>query len=428
MIPLPKYVWVVPKPNGRVFYFWKKYRGTATAWPTIPLPAAPSSTEFMRRCEQCLLLEAEKSAAGWKLRFLDPAGRRHDLPDPKDKGFWAAVDKAEDVGRKLAAAQGKTFLALVTDYKNSNAYKEEISPKTRDDYDRYLNMILEAWADDPVTKLDAVSAQQAIDALQKTPSAANNFRAVLSRVIAWGIPRGYSPSNAVEKTEKFETDGTYEPWADWQFELFFEFARPGLHLAAFSGLFTGQRSADVIKMVRPAARATEMPIFAQKTGKYVPIQIHSEYRAIIDSAKPSKVMPIREEDMPLHLREDGEPWTLAGFRTAWQRDFTFTVDDAGDGTSEVFAQRKAAAMKKLRDARTVVHGLRKNAVVMLLECGCTERMVEEIVGMSAQMVAHYSKRVNSRRMAVKAMKKLESSWDEMRKTVLGNVPKVGSGG
>jgi len=36
--------------------------------------------------------------------------------------------------------------------------------------------------------------------------------------------------------------------------------------------------------------------------------------------------------------------------------------------------------------------------------------------------------VNSRRMAVKAMKKLESSWDEMRKTVLGNVPKVGSGG
>ena len=85
-------------------------------------------------------------------------------------------------------------------------------------------------------------------------------------------------------------------------------------------------------------------------------------------------------------------------------------------------------MKKLRDARTVVHGLRKNAVVMLLECGCTERMVEEIVGMSAQMVAHYSKRVNSRRMAVKAMKKLESSWDEMRKTVLGNVPKVGSGG
>ena len=85
-------------------------------------------------------------------------------------------------------------------------------------------------------------------------------------------------------------------------------------------------------------------------------------------------------------------------------------------------------MMRLREARTVFHGLRKNSVVMLLECGATERMVEEIVGMSAQMVAHYSKRVNSRRMAVSAMKQLESNWSEMRKRVLGNVPRFGSAG
>lgn len=431
MVALPRYVWPVRKANGRLFYYWKKFRGTPRAWPTIPLPPDPASSEFARRCEQCQQLEAEKGAAGWKLRFIDAAGRHHDLPDPSNNGFWAAVDKAEDIGHKLAAAAGKTFLALVTEYKNHTAYTDEIAANTRKDYERYLDMIVEAWGDDPVAALDPVAAQQAIDALQKTPSAANNFRAVLSRLISWGIPRGYSTANPIENTEKFDANGTYEPWADWQFELFFQFARAGLHLPVFSGLFTGQRSIDVMKMMRPAATATEIPVFAQKTGRFVPVQIHSEYRSIVDSTRPKDVAVLREQEIKLHLREDGAAWTLGGFRTAWQRDLTFTLDDVApelDGEALRLAKEKAAAMSRLREARTVIHGLRKNAVIMLLECGCTERMVEEIVGMSARMVQHYSKRVNSRRMAVTAMQTLEKNWTEMRKTVLGNVPRVGQGG
>jgi hypothetical protein len=133
------------------------------------------------------------------------------------------------------------------------------------------------------------------------------------------------------------------------------------------------------------------------------------------------VAVLREHELMLHLREDGEPWTLAAGRTAWQREMTF---EAASDASKA-DQEKAAAMKRLRDARTVFHGLRKNAVIMLLECGCTEKEVEKIVGMSPDMVEHYAKRVRARHLAIAAMKKLEAGWADIRKHILGSVKKVG---
>jgi hypothetical protein len=109
-----------------------------------------------------------------------------------------------------------------------------------------------------------------------SPSAGRVFRSVLSRVVSWGIPRGYSQTNPVENTETLEDAGTYDPWPPWAFELFMEFGRIDLHLPVFSALFTGQRISDIVKMRRPLGVAAEMPIVAQKTGEPIPVQIHSE--------------------------------------------------------------------------------------------------------------------------------------------------------
>jgi hypothetical protein len=80
----------------------------------------------------------------------------------------------------------------------------------------------------------------------------------------------------------------------------------------------------------------------------------------------------------------------------------------------------AAAMKRLREYRIVFHGLRKNAVIMLLEVGCTEDEVGAIVGMSPAMVRHYAKEVRRHHLAVNAMKKLEIGWAQIRTNVLGS--------
>ena len=53
----------------------------------------------------------------------------------------------------------------------------------------------------------------------------------------------------------------------------------------------------------------------------------------------------------------------------------------------------------LRARRRVFHGLRKSAVVMLLEAGCEVAEVAAITGQSLAMVQHYAADINRRRMA-----------------------------
>jgi hypothetical protein len=84
------------------------------------------------------------------------------------------------------------------------------------------------------------------------------------------------------------------------------------------------------------------------------------YRAIIRAQKSDHEM--------LHLREDGEPWTYAGFKTAWQREMNLPK----------FA--------RFREERVVYRGTRKNAVNNLLEVGCSEALVGAIAKMSPAMV------------------------------------------
>jgi hypothetical protein len=110
---------------------------------------------------------------------------------------------------------------------------------SKEGYDIYLEDIRVALGSEVVAAFTPVNAQAAIDAYKGRPGAARYFRAVLSRLISWGIPRGYSPTNPVENTEKIGGGGTYSPWPDWAFELFFRYARLGLHLPVYSGLYTG---------------------------------------------------------------------------------------------------------------------------------------------------------------------------------------------
>jgi hypothetical protein len=414
-VDLPKYVRPVHKANGRTFYYFEKFRRTPKQWPRVRLLGLPLSVEFTTRLAQLPRLDTVQRDGAWEWAFLDATERRHTLPDPKNvEEFWKAVDKAEAIGRALAAGIRQTFSALIVEFKESAAYqlkfdangneRQGIAESTQEQYDRNLDIIEEAWGNDPVASLEAFEIQKVLDkGFRETPAAGRVFRSTLSRLISWGIPRGYRKDNPVDHTETMDSAGTYSPWPPEAFDLFFEYVRVDLHLAVYSGLFTGQRKVDILKMLRPLAAASEMPLVAQKTSDRVPVQIHSEYRSIIDAAPVDKDNP----NVSLHLRADGVPWSYEGFKTAWGRELD------------------KPEMALFRQRRWVFHGLRKNAVNMLLEVGCSEEQVAAIVGMSAAMVHHYSKEVSKFRLARSAMKMLESGWDSQRVHVLGSRKKPG---
>jgi len=409
-VDLPRYVRPVHKRNGRSFFYFEKFRRTPKQWPRIRLLGEPLSVEFITRLGQLPRLDAVLRDGAWEWSFLDVTDRRHPLPDPKNvEEFWKAVDKAEAIGGALSAGIRRTFAALIVEFRESAAYQLKfdddgnlrpgIAETTQDQYDRNLDLIEEAWGNDPVATLEAFEIQKVLDkAFRDIPSAGRVFRSTLSRLISWGIPRGYRKDNPVDHTETTESGGSYSPWPPEAFDLFFKNVRVDLHLAVYSGLFTGQRKVDVLKMLRPLAAATEMPVVAQKTSDRVPVQIHSEYRSIIDAAPVDADSP----NVALHLRGDGFAWSYEGFKTAWGRELD------------------KPEMALFRQERWVFHGLRKNAVNMLLEVGCSEEQVSAIVGMSAAMVHHYAKEVSKFRLARSAMKILEDGWESQRIHVLGN--------
>jgi hypothetical protein len=87
----------------------------------------------------------------------------------------------------------------------------------------------------------------------------------------------------------------------------------------------------------------------------------------------------------------GTPWTRDGFKGSWTDEFNRPV------------------MNELRRRRLVFHGLRKSAVVFLLEAGCSDAETASITGQSRDMVERYAKQANQRRLAAAAILKWEAA-------------------
>ena len=86
----------------------------------------------------------------------------------------------------------------------------------------------------------------------------------------------------------------------------------------------------------------------------------------------------------------------------------------GDRGAPLLADSLSAAVRKqLREMGVdgyVIHGLRKNAAVELINAGCSDPQVMAITGhKTTDMVAHYSKQRDQRKLASAAMDKWEQS-------------------
>lgn len=390
-VELPKHVHRVIKrrANGSqtVYTFYTRFRNTKEAWPSIALPE-PLEKEFSERLSIC-----EAMARDEKGFLLD--GKR--LPDLKSKEFWPEATKAHEAFIRRRRQGIKDFKALVEAFQSeTNPFWTKLAASTQRGYRTSGDIIKETWGDDLPVDLTTVDAQDAIDALGETPAKANQFRAFLSRLMAWGASRGYCKTNVVEMTEKIPGGEPWVPWPNWAFEILLEHAPFHMQMIAMSAFFTGQRQGDVLAMTKPKAGENTIAVRAQKTGNTVWIPIHFAYRKWIDRVPTS-------DSVMLHAGARATSYKSPdGFRTEWQK---LMAKDA---------------IKPFRENRIVFHGLRKNAVINLLEVGCTENQVGAICNMSAQMVQHYGREVALRSLAKDAMKLMEARWSEIEPAAFRN--------
>ncbi len=239
-------------------------------------------------------------------RFTKRQGPRIRLPDDLHSiEFWHSYHEA--LGTE--AQTGRTFNDLIAAYKLSDEFRSK-APATQRDYERYLDLIKEAWGPLLVSGLKPKNVLKLRDAWATTPVAANHLISVAKTLINWGIPREFSDTNPCATIAKFKTEeGGARPWPVWAFDLIEAYARDDLRRAVWLARYTGQRQSDVIRMSKIDLEDRGIKVVQQKTGKSLWIPLHRELE---EKMRRWEVTP----PWTFVLTPKGEPYDAQRFRAA----------------------------------------------------------------------------------------------------------------
>ena len=331
--------------RGRAYYYYQRNRGAQVKGPRTRLPGEPYN--------------------------------RDGTPNPE---WWATYRALSGAPHEINLV--KNFSALIVAYKARPEWND-LGGRTKVEWARDLARIDKAWGSLAVAGLEPKHVLKLRDHHASTPAAANNLVKALSAMITWAIPRGWRSTNPCAHIKKLKIGEGYAPWNWNDIEHLRDNARADLWQAAALALYSGQRLSDVLKMRWDDIQDGLIAVTQNKTGKKLWIPMHTHLRALL--------LKIPRTAVTVLSNTKGKPWTPMGFKASWS------------------AELNQDEMTVLRQKRRVFHGLRKSAVVFLLEAGCSDAEVAAITGQSRQMIEHYARQVNQKKLATAAVLKWEAA-------------------
>lgn len=259
---------------------------------------------------------------------------------------------------------------------------KELAVSMKTNWPLYCDRIVAAWGPLEVKGIEPKHVLALRDKYEDTPAAANNLLRCLSSMMSWSVVRGYRSDNPCDHIKKLTGGAGWEPWPWEIIELAEQKAPRWFWQAVALALYTGQRQGDALAMLPCDVGAGAVNVVQDKTRKKLSIPIHARLKVILEDI---------DRDAPrILLNTRGEPWTPSGFRASWRKALV-------------------GPLAPIAEAGFVFHGPRKSAVVTLLEVGCTDAEVAAITGQSRQMIEHYAKQVNQRKLAASAILKWKRS-------------------
>jgi len=324
------------------------------------------------------------------VRFVQAKGKTYayfDTGARKESGrpVYAAMPPLGSIGfydayASLKGARSKrqrvdyTVTHLVRDYERSKEFAEHAA-KTKQVYGYTLRNIVKYLGEYPVNDLTRSDVQAILDTDIDGAGAHNMFLSVVSAIYSWARGRektNLKPAEGIKRRK----GGEHEPWPDHIVEAGVAATDANIRLAVRLLYFTGQRIGDMLKMRWSDIRDGVIEVTQQKTGKTVWVPLLDELREELD------VTP--------------------------KRGLTIVTEADGSSRSDIDVRAELKAFTLGLGAKTVPHGLRKNAVIAMLEAGCTVAETAAITGQTYKIVEHYAKRINQRSMAKAAIIKLEN--------------------
>jgi len=299
------------------------------------------------------------------------------LPDKSDKMRWGHAYAAQLGARTKRAglAQLPRLSEVARLYENSQKFKER-ADGTQRTYSFYIEKLLDLFDADPlIDEVERKDIYAMMDAMAGRPQAANMMLLVARNIFAFALKREMIQTNPTTGVEMNEGRREYEPWPDDLLTAALKDDKIGLPVALL--LYTAQRIGDVCNIRWDNIVDGHLYVTQQKTGKPLEIPLHTDLAAILETTPRTAATILHDAK--------GRPAKTQTIRSQLQR---FAAD---------------------RGHKVEPHGLRKNAVIALLEAECSMAETSSISGQSLRVVEHYAKRRNNKRLAGTAMRKWERS-------------------
>ncbi len=344
VIELPPFIHVV-RSKGKTYYYYQPHRGTAKSGKRIRIPHEPTSGEF-----------------------------------------WLFITRLQD-DKQVDPDPENSIRSLIKTYQGHHNYKR-LSASTQRDYDRYLQILEQRLGKFPASAVTSQVLVTLQDSMADKPSTANHAMSVYRTLFKFGVPRGFCSANPAEYVEdlKHHTENA-KPWPDWAIEMAMNNARWELRTFVAIGLYTGQRTSDILRMKLSDIKNGRIKVIQQKTGKPLWIKIHKKLQPIIDDCRA-------RGNFILVPRHNGAELDANGFRAMFTREMA------------------KPATAPIRENGLKPHGLRASAASRLKEIGCSNGQISSITGMSTAMVERYTKQYDQ----VKTADETIALWENAEKS------------
>lgn len=303
------------------------------------------------------------------------------LPDIKAPDFGAVyasykagITKRQDTKPML------TVGALIRHYERSVEFNR-LAENTQRAYGFALRRIENGLSRAPVDDVEPVDFAGLLGLLGNAPGNISITRKVMSALYKWGkrkhlVAKTTDPIGELDPVQM----GSHDPWPQAIIDAALTCEHPRVRLAVHLLYFTAQRIGDVCRIRWSDVHDGHLSLTQQKTGKALHIPLHSSLAALLSETP--------KHGLTILTRADSGPVDHNTIRKELQ-EFA-----AGFG------------------AKIVPHGLRKNAVIALLEAGCSVAETAAVSGQSFAMVEYYAKMRDQKKLSSAAILK----WQDITRT------------
>lgn len=295
------------------------------------------------------------------------------LPGLREPGFGGSYAALLGHRHRKAPSEVLRVPAAIKLYQKNPDY-EKLAPSTRKSYEIYLRRFESMMPTAPIAEITRGDIRKLVDSLSATPGAANAFLWSVGALYAWAKKYEHVKDNPCEGISA-PKGGEHEPWPEHILRAALASDDRNVRLLTHLLYFTAQRLGDVLNMRWDSISGQTIAVLQQKTNKYLTIPLHNDLKAELE-------------------------------QTPRTSEFIY-ASPTGKAVHQDTARKALKAFTASQNTPCVPHGLRKNAVITLLEVGCSMGETAAISGQTLRLVEYYAKGRDQTKLAGAAMKRWE---------------------